>query len=96
MRSNLADKIFDRFIARAGFHGGYSWSSLKRENGGRSEVPHSQSAVIERLVSAGTPAARPEAAALMQSGRADLLEQVVTGQLTVARARRIARQRGPR
>jgi hypothetical protein len=65
--SSLAAQIFERFITRSGFAGGYYWSSLNKET------------VAEFSAS--------------DTGRADLIQNVIDGELTVERALKIARRR---
>lgn len=58
---------------------------------------HSQSAVIERLVASGVRAQAAAAAiSLLRTGEISLIEDVLAGRLSVERALKIARQRGPR
>jgi hypothetical protein len=54
----------------------------------------SQTAIVERLVSAGVRAeAIADAIALLQTGAVDLIEAVIAGKLTVERALKLVRQR---
>jgi hypothetical protein len=56
--------------------------------------PHSQSAIFNRLVGAGVRAeAIAKAIALLRTGRADLIQDVIDGKLDVERACRAARAR---
>jgi hypothetical protein len=58
-------------------------------------VCDSRATIVERLIAAGnSPTAVSEAIALIRTGRADLLDQVIAGELGVARALRIAKLRG--
>ncbi len=66
-----------------------------RPNAPASDLP-SQNAVVARLVrSSGYRAeAIAQAIALLCTGRTDLIEDVLAGKLTVARALKLAQQRG--
>ena len=56
---------------------------------------NSQVAIVERLTNAGIRAGVVrQAIALLRTGQADLIEDVIAGRLPVERACRIARQRG--
>jgi hypothetical protein len=56
--------------------------------------PHSQAAIVARLVGAGIRAdVVRQAIALLRTGQVDLVEAVITGRLSVERACRIARAR---